>query len=525
MRHLLLFACLLLMLPRAVSADETEKDNHATAPENHSIIRSGHGGAWYIPNELWNRYTELKTQAERLNNAIDRGERDSASAIQEIERLKNDLVLLDRQIEDVKVFVSPMKLYEQTDTYEFELSPTRAVIIVADDVQLESWDGPGIRCVMKKSILSKEPPTAEEFAQILIEHELKVADELVGTTAEQRTASDLEFLNSPNAKTMTDEQRADRKTFMEEITRHYEKYVAYQGKPANVLKIQGLKGDEGNEHITVEVDSEGGTGSMSGHWKRQADVVVYLPKQVRAAVFGAQMGVHVKNFSGDLLLSNSESQDRNYDGEFLVDGLDGTLSIYGVPIRTVRNIRGSVVVQNEAEMRNGGTQHSDGLRRKYVDTSLNTVIENVTGDVTGTWIHTRLTVSGVQGHLNLVNNFGTTEVVMPAQIAEGTHRVLSESGNIRIRTTNSDLTALPWYVFNQVGEIQVDVDREVFDDVNFSTAGQNWVGFCTATDSGDLGAMFSQFKRPGQVRQNSKRANGFDVLSRAGRIVIETTAE
>lgn len=522
MRYPAFLVCLLLTLTHALSAEEEVGRVHAAAPKNHSIIRNGYGGAWYIPNELWKMYSELKAQAEKLNDEIDRGEPDAALTIQEIERLKKELAALDSLIEDEKVFVSPMKLYEQTDTYEFELSPTRAVIIVADDVHLESWDGPGIRCVMKKSILGQEPPTPDEFAQILIEHELRVANDLVGTTADERAASNRKFLNSPAGKSLTEEQRVHRQAGFDDNTRYRLRYADYQGKPANVLKIKGLKFDEGNRNITVEVHSEGGTGNMSIHWKRKADVVVYLPKQVRAAVFGAQAGIQVKNFSGDLLLSNSHSTFRDYNGEFMIEGLEGTLSIYGVPIRTVRNIRGSVVVENEAEMRNGGTHHGGGLRHMYVDTSLSTKIENVTKDVTGTWIHTKLTVSGVQGNLNLVNNFGTTEVVLPAQIVEGTHRVLSESGSIHIRTTNAALTAFPWYVFNQVGEIQVDVDREVLDEIQFSTEFQSWSGLLTATGRDDLSSTFSRFERPQQIRDNSKRSNGFDVLSRAGRIVIES---
>jgi hypothetical protein len=191
----------------------------------------------------------------------------------------------------------------------------------------------------------------------------------------------------------------------------------------------------------------------------------------------------------------------------------------------IRNIQGSVLLNNADEMRNGGTDHRDGLRKLYADVSLETRIQDVTGHLTATWIHTKLSIAGVKGVISVENRFGSTEVELSETPVEGAHRLLSESGSIHVRGSEAVFKSIPWTVVTQIGEIQTDISSKVLEDVRFSTRGQSWVGFYSVLKADDYEGRFLRFERPEQVTKNLQRSSGFDVLSHAGRILIETISK
>jgi hypothetical protein len=519
---LLLFTVFVMLLTGVDRSHGAQEKNEAEAPPNHSIINSDRGGAHFVPNELFERYETLKSQIELLKLAIDQDRPDAQSAADDVRLLLKDYADLQQEIQAAQVFVSPMQQYVQTDTYEFELGKERRVVVVADGVRIETWDGDRIRCEVKKSILGKEQPSEDQFGQIYVQHSLGRADDLVGITSRQRTTDEKTYDASSEGQALTQEQRENRTSLVEEIATYWERYSEFQGKPINVLQLKGVSGQEGNEHIVISVKSKGGTGSMGSHWRRHAEMTIFLPKDVHVAVLGCQTSVDVRNLTGSILLTADQSHDRDYDGSFSVDGVTGDVTVHDAPIRSIRHVGGSVMINAVGEMRNGGTHHSGGMRSRYVDRSTRTTIQDVSGDLKAVYLDTNLHVERIGGSIDVVNRHGTTEVFVAEAPPTTSHRVLSDSGRIHIRGPSSVINNVQWYLLSQVGDVRVNVPRRVLKDVSFKS-GEAWGGFFPAPDpaASDPMAFYNRMQRPKQILANSERSAGFDVLSRSGRIVLE----
>ncbi len=520
MRPLLLCLALLFLVPSPTHAQVADRESATKAPPNHTLFRRSFGGAYFIPNDLSKQYEDLKTRVEQLRESLDSDESNEA-AVAEVARLSKTLEELQTKITEKEVFVSPVKIYEQTDTYEFELGKEPQVVIVADQIRLSSWDGPGIRCVLKKSIIAKEKPAAAEFEKLFVEHELKVPKELVGETIAERKVRTEAYFASEQGQAATEKQRAWRRNFEQEITDSQAKYTAFQGQPAHILQVRGLDNGE-RQWVSIELHSEGGTGSSGGEWDRRAELTIQLPRNAITAVLGCQVGVHVEGYEGSLLLTTANSTDRDYEGIFTVTGVKGDFAAYGVPLQSITQINGSVTLDGNSVMRNGGTSHSNGNRRMTRDLSGETVIHEIEGNLTARYAYTRLKVADVSGTINIENRYGPTQIefheIVPIDAAS---RIITESGTIRVRMPKSVLSLLPWALFTEVGEVQVNVDRELLEDISFSSSNQSWNGMITPRKKDDPGAFMTAFERPRKTLNDETRSPGFDVISRAGRIVLE----
>lgn len=498
------------------------QEHRAAAPPQHSIIRDARGGAYFIPNALYERYEQLRSRVELLATEIEQQQPDAGEAVAEAGRLQHELETLQQEIEQVEVFVSPVRQYVQTDTYEFDAGPERCLVIVADGIRLETSDDDRIRCELRKSILAEEQPAEDQFAVIHVEHHYGPAEDLVGVTDAQRDADEARFLASPEGLALTDEQRGNRSALIRDIAAHWHRYAAFQGKSVDVLRVKGLDFSEGNEHLTIKVASEGGTGQMSGHWRRDADLTVFVPRGMQVAVLGCQAGVNVHDFDGALLLTTDQSHDRNYQGEFLIDGVTGQLEIHNAPIRVIRRIGGNVTIRAIGEMRNGGTHHADDARRNYVDRSSRTIVEEIAGDLDAEYLDTHLQLREIQGTVRVVNRHGTTELLGGLRFAEDhAHSVQSESGTIRVHATPEMLAARQWYLLSQMGELRVNAPRDVLEQVSF-TSGEPWHGFVSVSqgDGADPLQSWYRMQRPGQLLSGQPLPPGIDILTRSGNIEL-----
>ena len=265
-----------------------------------------------------------------------------------------------------------------------------------------------------------------------------------------------------------------------------------------------------------------GTGSSGGEWDRRAELTVQLPRQAIAAVLGCQVGVHVENYAGSLLLTTAESTDRDYNGTFTVAGVKGDFASYGVPLQSITQMEGTVTLDGTHMMRDGSTHHADGIRRMTRDLSGETSIRGVKGSLTTRYLHTRLKIADITGTLDIENRYGPTLVELTDGIdREGSHRIVSESGTIRLQMPQPVLSLTPWALYTQVGEVRVNVNREVLEDVSFSTGKHSWNGMITPRQRDAPGGMMQAFERPQAALDNEERSPGFDVVSRAGRIVLQ----
>ncbi|MCA9062627.1 MAG: hypothetical protein KDA96_06195 [Planctomycetaceae bacterium] len=516
----LLSICLLLC--RFSSAQENPWKYQATAPPNHAIHRSEHGGAWFVPTELHERYEALKSQTAALAAEIEEGRVDGNAALQEIAHLEAELTTLEQQLAAVEVFVSPFRVFRQTDTYEFPLSEQRMVLIQADGIRIRSWDEPGIRCELRKTVLAEDQPAAEEMERILVKHENRIASDLVGESSAERKAHEDEFLQSPEGQAMTATQRRSREQLVQQIADSWGTFEAFQGKPIDILKVEGIAGQEGNLHLTYRINSEGGSGRAGSTWKNAAELTVYLPADIHVAIQGCQTMVDVDGFRGSLILSQTNSLDRDYDGSFTVRNVHGPVVIDGAPIRSISDVHGTVTIHAVTEPRNGGTHHSGEGRRLYTDNSSETVIENIHGDVTAEYLTGHLKLGRITGTMNIINRHGTTELALTEVPAARPHRLSSESGRIALSGDGDTLREVRWYLASQCGELRTNLPTSVLKNVMF-TSGEPWHGlFPTSTDESDPLGIFREIRRFDAALLNAERSPGFDVISRAGRITLES---
>ena len=72
------------------------------------------------------------------------------------------------------------------------------------------------------------------------------------------------------------------------------RFKEYLDREFDYIKIVGLTHEEGNRQITVEAKNEQGAGEMSSQWRRQAKLVVYVPKCGHVGVRGGLGGFKIE---------------------------------------------------------------------------------------------------------------------------------------------------------------------------------------------------------------------------------------
>ena len=234
----------------ALAQPNGDEPNTAIAPPGFDILEHSPTGVIYADKQLLKRYHELTDSTQRLRQQILAGDLSAQDAEERLTYLRQQLTTLKQQIDETKVLVEPFRSFAKTFRYEFPLSDSQRIVITADNVRVKGWEGPGILCVMEKVILSEEPPADEEFDAIFVEHEIRIAQDWVGMTDQQRAADEAKFLASEDGRKLTDEAKKNRAKFVAEIHDSYAMYKDFQGREINALRIGGLSGQEGNRMIT-----------------------------------------------------------------------------------------------------------------------------------------------------------------------------------------------------------------------------------------------------------------------------------
>ena len=534
-RHVLAVGLVLLATSGPVLAQTNDptmpdRDQAATAPPGHEVVRHGLGGSYFAPKDLRTRYEELLARVEDLRQGLERPESDPAAAsprdaAAELATIETQLSVLQGEIERRTVFVSPYTAHTQTTVFEVPLDDSRLVVLTTDAVTLRGWEGPGIRVTLDKTVLwptAAGTPPDSEFAALTFEHDLGPQPDLVGRTAEQWAIEEAKFLASPAGKALTPEQSNERAKFVGEIRDSWAPYARFQGKPLHAISVTGLTHDEGNLFIGYDVKSPDGGGAMGGDWRRHAKLTVELPPIDCVLVRGCEVGFDIRGVVGDVILSTQGSHDRDYDGTFVIDGVTGSLTTHQVPLDAVRHVTGDVAIAATTVMLNSGTTHGPEGRRAYAPPPRPTTVSDVGGRLTATFVRSELTLAGVTS-LDVVNEYGPTRLVLEKPVAAGAHRLLSRSGSIDVRATPAVWKAGQVRAFTEVGHLDTDLSQAEYEVTNFgSPAGRSWRSLTpVAADGGSL-AFFERSRRPGAVVDGGTRSDGLDVLSHAGTVVLRT---
>jgi len=498
---------------------QSELESTVEAPPNTREMGSTLGGAFYVDKDIYEGYENLKARLRQIRKEIARGKITSEAAQASLSEIQEESSQIRKKLEQSKVLVSAFKVYSKTSEQEFPLGEERLVIITGDNVVIRGWDGPGLKCVVEKIIVAKEQPDDDRFDAIQLKHNLGVAEDKVGLTRQQRDQQEKEFLDSDPGRAPTDEQRANRQRLVEQIHHSFDEYSAFQGQEANSIELSGLTYQEGNRNLLVRINSSGGGGSLSSQWQRHAKMTVYVPPCKALAVRGCMVGLDIQNVECNLVLTTQGSQNRDYEGLFKVRGVKGNVTIRQAPVRELSEVTGDVTFIATDEFVNSGVNNSAGERTSYPFETHETQIDHIGGDLHAEFLRTDLTLSAIEGVLDVVNQFGTTHLAADTVRVDEANRVLSESGEITVTGPIGVLEALPIYAYTQAGRLHTNISRDILQETNFSGGRpqMGWRGFVRPPETRfDIG----QFERPAAALENRDRSDGLDLISRAGMVSI-----
>jgi hypothetical protein len=249
---------------RVVRAEEPKVPT-AQAPPNQDVHYFAVGGVYYVAKDLKQRRDRLIEQMQSLKNQVDESDISGDEALHRLKNLDLDLDSLQKRLDETKMFVTPFKTSTQTDTVTFELGPEKLVVITADDLRVESWAGPGVKCFLEKTVFTAgKEPAEPQLKALEVVHQRGRFPQIVGRTAAEIEADERKFLDSPDGRKLNAAQRVSRNTLVHQISDSYAVYRDFQGKEIDSIQIRGTEYDQ-NRSISFGTKSDNGGGHPGQH--------------------------------------------------------------------------------------------------------------------------------------------------------------------------------------------------------------------------------------------------------------------
>jgi hypothetical protein len=527
MRNLVFLAVVMLLLavsPSTVLAADKLQTVHGEAPPEHAVLAYTRGGAYFVPKDLLEKQDQLLARVGRLKADIAAGHIKGEAALAELKTLEPQLDALRKELQAKKVLVSPVKLQKQTEELLFDLGPERMLIVTADHLRVVGWDGPKVKCVLEKTLLAaSDKPEPDEFKALKLTHRLGQAPELVGRTAEAIAQDEKKFAAEHAAKPLSEAQLAGRRQLVAEIQSSYDPFRAYQGKEVDVVEIEGLTG---GGQIAVEIQSPRGGGDFGIHWRRDAMLTVYVPRCQGLLLRGCLEGLDVEGVTAPLIITDSGSLGRpDYNGAFQIKKLEGSLTLFNVPLDRLEQVHGDVKIMATVEYVNTGSRYEAGQHTTIIPPPRECVIDQVTGNLSAWFSRVNLKLGAVSGTVDVKNEAGDTSFVTAAPLANRAHRLVSVSGQIEVRLKRSALASLPVMALTNNGTITTNTTREELERTNFTTGNptdgsrRNWRGVKTPRKR-DATNLLDDFLRPAAALRGDERDAGLDIISQSGTVVL-----
>jgi hypothetical protein len=495
------------------------------APPEHALLKHVRGGAFFVAKDLKQRYDALLARVRSLQAAVAADQISGADALAELHELEPKLDALRKEIEAKKVLVSPVNVHTQREESAFDLGAERLLVITADRVRVVGWDKPQVKCLLEKSVLDAgDKPDNDEFKAIRVVHRHGPAPNLVGKTDAEYAANEETYLASDAGQGLSDLQRESRRKLASEIQSSYSPYRDFQGKELDVLEIEGLTHEQGNRQVEVGIRSAGGGGMLGGDWRRHAELTVYVPRCKGVLLRGCLVGLDVENLKAPLTATDSGSRDRDYDGSFEIKGVEGPVKLYNIPLDRLDQVQGDVTIVATVEYANSGVSHADGMRVCYTPPPRECVVSHIAGSFSAWFARTTLKLDGVAGRIDVKNESGDTTLTA-GLLSEAAHRVVSESGQVEVRTTALTVGELPVLAVSGQGSVRTNADSNWLGDTNFTTGNsvdgsrRNWRGVKTKREF-DPGAFLDEVRRPSAALADEPRSAGLDLISRSGAVVL-----
>jgi len=524
----LLRICIAFTFAASVSAMAADTQVTGQAPDKTVVLRYTRGGAWFVSEPLKDQYDSLLARVGALRADLDAERITGADAQRQLADLQTQLNQLRDRIEKEKVLVSPVKLHQQSETTEFDLGPSALLVITADNIHVEGWDGPKVKCVLEKTVLAPDDkPVDEHLKGLKVVHHYGQAPELVGKSAAERAAEEAKFLASPDGAKLTDQQRESRKKLVEQITGGYSSYHDFQGKDIDMVEIEGLTYEQGDRQISVRITSPGGGMSLGGDWQRHAALTVYVPRCNAVALRGCLVSLDVKGLHAPLLVTRDGSQDIDYDGTFSIRDVAGPVTIDNAPLDLIDSVHGNLTIVDTLELVNTGTNHGPEGRTCYTPPARTLKCSNIDGPLSATFLRSGLRLSAISGRIDVTNEFGDTTLEVAKPLPEAAHRIISESGKVEVHLAKGVLGKLLLQALTNCGTVRTNAPQDMLETTDFTLARDDagasraWRGLKSATKEEPDG-FFQAANRLATVLQGKDRSPGVDLISRGGVVRVVT---
>jgi hypothetical protein len=508
-------------------ADDVQRIDGA-APANHEVLRHARGGAYFIAKGLKEEYDRLlgRVQALKADLAAERIEGVDARRI--LRGLQSQLDVLRKEIEDKKVLVLPVKVHTQSETTMYDLGPHRLLVITADNIRMEGWDGPQVKCVLEKTVLAADDkPVDDHLKGLKMIHRHGRAANLLGRTDAEILADEEQFLASSEGQNLNERSRKSRQALVRKIADGYSVYRDFQGREIDMLSIEGLTHDQGNRQIVVGIESPDGGGNLGSDWQRHAALTVYVPKCQAIALRGCLVGLDVSDIHANLVVSRADSQNRDYDGRFRIRELHGSLTVDNAPLDLIDSIHGNVTIASTTELANTGTQHEGGERTAYTPAPRQLTCQNIDGDLRAWFTRVDVRLSDIGGRIDVTNEFGETSFTATAALDDSPHRLIAQSGRIEAHLTRAAIGKLSVQGLTNCGNVRTNAGQDVLVNTNFTIGlghdgtSRDWHGFRSKpADGRHVAADFDPIFRLDAVLTGADRTSGLDLISRGGTVVV-----
>ncbi len=237
------------------------------------------------------------------------------------------------------------------------------------------------------------------------------------------------------------------------------------------------------------------------------------------------MGVDISGVNAHLILTSAGSRDRDYNGKFSIRGLLGSLTLANVPMDVIDDVHGNISIESTTEMVNRGTHHTGGFRTAYSPPPRRCEISNVDGNVTTHFTRANLHLHGISGVINIQNDFGDTDYSITAALAAGSHRIVSQSGLVRVALGPDVKLTLPIFVATNCGTARTNFGRNDLEDLSVTYVSEHdsirrdWRAFHTPVGR-EFNARFPLYSRPDKILFDEKRTDGLDLISRSGQVEL-----
>jgi hypothetical protein len=481
------------------ASDDEPAKKRARAPADYQIVSSDRAGAYFVARPLKDRYDKLVGQLAALRLDIAEARITSDEARRRVDQLSAELAALKQQIEEAKIYIPGATVHTAKTTESLPIAPSDFLLVDAPNVELRGWEKPDVCWVLEKTVLSLDGKgVAEELKAITVAHRKATGKELFGFYKN--------IAGKPESK-----NDWDRFLFKDYLEREF----VY-------IKIVGLVADEGNGQISVEVTNEQGDGEMSSQWRRQAKLILYMPKCGRVGVRGALAGFKATGVTA--LLAVLGEGDRDYHASYEVSKLTGSLSADNIAMDRIDGVRGDVSIVATAFAANLSTTHDDRGTTIEPGTVPSADYRNIDGDLRVRFVRTDLTIGRVSGQIDVENDFGHTSWVAENIPGKHAHRIVTQRGTIEVRLNSTALGELPLALFSECGIVRVasGMDQGLKNVMFSSSSGDNayrsWHGFTTGQTPS--AAPLALFERATAALHGRTREPGVDLISRAGTIQL-----